>query len=157
MTRLTIVALAVLVLVLPTARAQDTSSSSEQAMYLAKKITTEGAAAFDKHDAKLMAANYMEEAVVTLMGKDQTGYKVTPYKGRAEIERLYRDVFKGSHETQSRNIVEFAQLVAPDVLVIYGTFEPNKGDMKLPFQQVRVKQGEKWLISSLRVFVLPQR
>jgi ketosteroid isomerase-like protein len=156
MTRLPILSLAVLLLVLPTARAQESEGSSEAAMHLAKKITKEGAASFNKCNAKIMAAYYTSDAVVVLTGKDPTGYKNTVYKGRAEIEKLYADLFKNSQRVESTNTVEMARLIEPDMLLIYGTFEPSKDSKKLPFFQVRVRQGDKWLISKLQVFVLPQ-
>jgi hypothetical protein len=47
-------------------------------------------------------------------------------------------------------VVEVAHLLQPDLLVIYGTFEVRKGTETswFPFFQVRVKQGEDWLMSS---------
>jgi hypothetical protein len=56
--------------------------------------------------------------------------------------------------------VEYARLLSPDVLVIAGTFEPNQTaakPLKVPFYQVRIKQGDKWLIQSARIFVLPEK
>jgi ketosteroid isomerase-like protein len=140
------------------ARAQE---SGDEAMKLASKLTEEGAATFSKADAKAMAAYYAENAIVFMQSKNDEGHSVKEYDGKAEIERLYADLFKNEHGTiRAKNTVEYARLLAPDLLVIAGTFEPNQladKPMKVPFYQVRVKQGEKWLIHSLRVFVLPQK
>ncbi|MGZ3318236.1 MAG: hypothetical protein ACXU95_13145, partial [Isosphaeraceae bacterium] len=88
------------------------------------------------------------------------GLKFQTQKGRAEIEKFYADMFKEPETTKSRNTVEYAKLIAPDVLVIAGTFDTNtlKPDSpKVPFYQVRVKKGDQWLMSSVRIFVLPQK
>jgi ketosteroid isomerase-like protein len=133
---------------------------ADEAMKLARKLTEEGAATFSKADAKAMAAYYTEDAVVFLQGKSDDGHSVKQYDGRAEIERLYADFFKDPKTIQARNTVEYARLLAPDLLAIAGTFEPNQlaeKPMKIPFYQVRIKQGEKWLIHSVRIFVLPDK
>jgi hypothetical protein len=133
---------------------------TDEAMKLALKITEEGAATFDTFNAQAMAAYYLEDAEIAVVSKDQNGLKVDTHKGRAEIEKFYADVFKKPETIKSRNTVEYAKLLAPDVLVIAGTFDTNtlKADsIKVPFYQVRVKQGEKWLMSSVRIFILPQK
>jgi len=125
---------------------------------MAQEILDKGAALFDKHDAAAMAATYFEDARLFMVGKNNdTGeYEVGTKEGRSQIEDFYRDLFKDPNEkTVSRNTVEFARFVNPDVLIIHGYFEPNtaKPD-KYTFVQVRVKKGEKWLIQSLRLFTL---
>jgi ketosteroid isomerase-like protein len=141
------------------AQAQD--QPADEAMNLARKITEEGAATFSKADAKAMAAYYTENAIVFVQSKNDEGHSVKEYDGKAEIERLYADLFKNGHGTlRAKNTVEYARLLAPDLLVIAGMFEPDQlavKPMKVPFYQVRVKQGDKWLIHSLRLFVLPQK
>ena len=75
--------------------------------------------------------------------------------GRAEVERFYRDMFKDPNEkTNARNTVEFAKYLAPDFLVIEGTFEPNIDKGKYSFTQERVKVDGKWLILSLRFYMV---
>ena len=143
---------------LTSARTFGQDSPSDEAMKLARKLTGEGAASFSKQDAKVMAAYYTEDAIVFFQSKSDEGHSVKEYDGRAEIERLYADLFKEPKTIQPKNTVEYAKLLAPDLLVIAGTFEPDQlatKPMKVPFYQVRVKQGEKWLIHSLRIFVLP--
>jgi ketosteroid isomerase-like protein len=133
---------------------------ADEAMTLARKLTEEGAATYSKGDAKAMAAYYTQNAIVFLQGKNDDGHSVKEYDGRTEIEGLYADLFKDHKTMQSRNTVEYARLLAPDLLVIAGTFEPDQlaeKPMKVPFYQVRIKQGDKWLIHSLRVFVLPEK
>jgi len=132
---------------------------NDEATKLARKLTEEGAATFNTANAKAMAAYYTDDAKVFLQSKNQDGVSVKEYDGRQEIERLYADLFKDRETIQSKNTVDYAKLLAPDLLVIAGTFEPNLNEpnaLRIPFYQVRLKQGDKWLIHSLRVFVVSQ-
>jgi ketosteroid isomerase-like protein len=137
------------------AKAQD-----ETAKTLAQDILDKGSALFDRHDAAAMAATYTEDAQLFWLQKDDsTGeVKVTNKNGRAEIEDLYRDIFKDPGEkTTSKNTVEFARFAKPDVLIVEGVFQPNVDKQgKFPFVQVRVKQGNKWLMKTLQFFVMSQ-
>lgn len=157
MNRPMMVLLASALFLLPTARGQEPDTSNELAIRLARQITEKGAARYDAPDAAALAISYTEDAEVALMLKGKEGYEVKPYKSRDEIEKLYRDLFKGDEEIWSRNVVEGAHLLQPDLLVIYGTFEVRKGKetSRFPFFQIRVKSGEDWLMSSLRLFVVP--
>lgn len=142
---------------LTSARTSGQDAPADEAMTLARKLTEEGAATYSKCDARAMAAYYTEKAIVFLQGKNDEGHSVKEYDGRAEIEGFYADLFKDKKTMQARNTVEYARLLAPDLLVIAGTFEPDQlaaEPMKVPFYQVRVKQGDRWLIHSLRIFVL---
>jgi ketosteroid isomerase-like protein len=146
--------------VFTTARTFGEDPPANEAMKLATKLTDEGAATFSKADAKAMAAYYTDDAIVFLQSKNDEGHSVKQYDGRAEIEGLYADLFKERETIRAKNTVEYAKLLASDLLVIAGTFEPNQlaaKPLKVPFYQVRVKQGEKWLIRSLRIFVLPEK
>src|SRR5437762_3040533 len=114
--------------------------AADEAMKLAKKLTEAGAATFNTANAKAMAAYYTEDAKVFLQSRGDTGISTKEYDGRGEIEGLYADLFKDPGTIQSKNTVEYAKLLASDVLVIAGTFEPNLNaadPLKLPFYQVR--------------------
>ncbi len=146
-----------LALLLPTAaRAADTDAKQ-----LAQDLLTKGAALFDTRDAAAMAATYMEDAEGSLITKDEnTGtYKAQITRGRAAIEQGYQDVFKDRKAgTTSRNVVEYAHRVGTDLLIIHGTFTPDiSQEGSLPFVQVRTKQGEKWLILSLQLFLVSEQ
>jgi len=133
---------------------------ADEATALAVKLTEQGAATFDTFNAKAMADYYLEDAEIALVSKEEGGLKIQTQKGRAEIEKFYADIFKRPETIKSRNTVEYAKLIAPNVLVIAGTFDTNtlKPDSpKVPFYQVRVKKGDQWLMSSVRIFVLPQK
>ena len=104
-----------------------------------------------------MADYYTDTATIYLEIKDQSSHTIKEYTGREEIEKEYTNLFKNQDAIQGKNTVEYAKLVAPDILVIAGTFVPNLKDpkpLKVPFYQVRVKHGERWLISSLRLFAV---
>lgn len=131
-----------------------------EAKKLAQEILDKGSALFDQRDAATMVATYADDAQIVWIEKDNsTGeYKTNTKKGLAEIEAIYRDLFKDKNEkTTSKNTVEFARLVAPDLLVIEGLFQPNVANQgKYPFVQVRVKQGDKWLIKNLQLIIISQ-
>jgi hypothetical protein len=143
-----------LVLVFPlTVQADDPDPKS-----LAQSILDKGAALFDTQDAAAMAATYTEDAQILWFDKDSsTGeLKLSIKKDRTEIEQFYHDVFKDAKEkTISKNTVEYAKLLAPDLMVIHGFFQPNiSNNGKYPFVQVRVKSGDKWLMKTLQFFVV---
>jgi hypothetical protein len=144
---------AVLALCLPlAAHADDTDAKT-----VAQDVLDKGAALFDKRDAAAMAATYTEDAQLEWVEKDSAagGIKIDTRKGREEIETLYRDLFKDMKDaTTSKNVIEFAQFVTPELMVIQGFFQLNAGgDSKFHFVQLRVKKDDKWLMRSLTLFV----
>jgi hypothetical protein len=152
--------LVVLVLGLALALPFSSKAQEKDANTLAQQILDKGAALFDTRDATAMAATYTEDAQIEWIAKDDsTGeIKVDVKKGRVEIESLYHDLFKDAKEkTTSKNTVDFARLIAPDLLLIQGIFQPNVANKgKYPFVQLRVKQGEKWAMKNLQFFVMSQ-
>jgi hypothetical protein len=144
-----------LLIVIPQSRAED----NDEAMKLAVKLTTDGAATFDTKDAKAMAAYYTEDAQITVISKEKdTGTIKTEYKrGRGEVEEFYQTLFKDAGTINAKNTVEYARRIDPDVLLISGVFQPNTADrLKVPFHQVRVRQGDKWLMTNLQIYIVPQ-
>jgi len=157
---LLVLAIAALPLLSLRAAGPEKDKPDDEAMALAAKLTEEGAATFDTYNAKAMADYYLDDAEITLTTRAEGGLKVETFKGKAEIEKAYADVFKKPETIKSRNTVEYAKFLVPDILVIAGTFDLNtlKPDSpKIPFYQVRVKKGEKWLMSSLRIYFVPQK
>jgi hypothetical protein len=139
---------------------QGQDQGSDEAIKLAKKLTEEGAATFNTANAKAMADYYTADAKVTLRSRNDQGISTKEYDGREEIQGLYADLFKDRGTIRSKNTVEYAKLLASDVLVIAGTFEPNLDadkPLKVPFYQVRLKRGDKWLINTLQVFVVGEK
>jgi hypothetical protein len=135
-------------------------AQEKDAKAVAQDVLDKGAALFDTRDATAMAATYTEDAQLFWIDKDSsTGeIKIDVKKDRAEIESLYRDLFKDAKEkTTSKNTVEFARFVTPDLMVIHGVFQPDVAKQgKFPFVQMRVKVGDKWLMKSLQLFVISQ-
>ena len=136
------------------------SDSAQDAKGLAQEILTKGATLFDTRDAAAMAATYAENAEVTVYSKDRdTGaYKIDSTRGRAAIEKGYADLFKDRDpSTKSKNMVEDACFIGSDLLLIRGTFtvDTNQGG-KIPFVQVRLKQGETWRILGLQLIGVSQ-
>jgi hypothetical protein len=136
-------------------RAQD-----KDAKTVAQEVLDKGSALFDTRDAVAMAATYTEDAELLWIDKDSTTgeIKVSVKKDRSEIESLYRDLFKDAKEkTTSKNTVEYARFVGADLMVIHGVFQPNVDKQgKFPFVQMRLKQGEKWVIKNLQLYVISQ-
>ena len=134
------------------------SAQEKDALTVARDVLDKGAALFDTRDATAMAATYTEDAQLLWIDKDSTTgeIKVTVKRDRTEIESLYHDLFKDANEkTTSKNTVEFARFVGADLMVIHGVFQPNVDKQgKFPFVQTRVKQGEKWVIKNLQLYVI---
>ncbi len=133
---------------------------AEDPVVVTNQILTAGAALFDKHDAAAMAATYVENGAVELYLKDRDSdtYKRDLYSGRAAVQEGYAKVFKNATPSmKSRNVVDSARFIAPTVLFIQGTFQPdtNKVDT-IPFVQVRVRDGGDWKILSMQLYALPK-
>lgn len=150
-----IVALALSLILIPPARSNDaTTQSDAEAMTLAQQILDKGAELYATKDALAMAATYTEDAEITLIVKKREEIKTEVKRGRFEIEQGYRDLFKDAGSIKPKNTVEYARFLDTDMLLIAGVFEPDANSLKVPFVQTRVKQGDKWLMSNLRIFVV---
>ena len=121
---------------------------------------TEGAATFDKFNAKAMAAYYLDDAEIALVTRDDDTSKVQNYIGRERDREVLRRLVQEARNDQVKEHRRIRQAACPDILVIAGTFDTNtlKADSpKIPFYQTRVKEGDKWLMSSLRIYFLPKK
>ena len=134
------------------------SAAAEDARADAQAILDKGSALFDKNEAAAMAATYTADAHLSWFEEEGNPSEIIlkTKKGRAEIEAFYRDVFKSEKtKSTSKNVVEFARFVGPDLMVIHGSFRPDTSKSRighLTFVQVRVRQGDGWLIKSLQLF-----
>lgn len=133
-----------------TAPAQDATAT-------ATRLLEAGSATFDTKDAAAMAATYTDDAHITLYSTNDSSLKTQHYRGNEQIQKLYTDLFKDSGPITSRNVVEYARFVGPDVLLIGGTFEPDLGgSLILQFVQVRIQEeGGVWRIQNLQLFPIP--
>jgi hypothetical protein len=152
--------LAVVLWALPITRVM--AQTDEQAKAIAVKVTTAGATTFDTKDAKAMAATYTDDAQLhwVTRNKDTGSLETETKRGRAEVEGFYADLFKGTDTFHAKNTVEFARWISDDLLMIAGVFEPDSQaaePLKLPFVQVRVRQGDAWRIMSLHLFFAPKK
>jgi ketosteroid isomerase-like protein len=147
-------ALVAVVAMADVARSRNSSEPNDpQAQQLAEKILEKGAQLYDTKDARAMAETYTDDAEVVVVTKDRGETKTDAKRGRAEIESLYQSLFKDAGTIHAKNTVEYARLIDPEMLLICGVFQPDTDALRVPFVQVRVKKGDRWLISSLRIFV----
>jgi RNA polymerase sigma factor (sigma-70 family) len=131
-------------------------SPPSEADQIANRILKAGSDLFDAKNASALAATYTEGGQVHIFSKSEDqAFKEDVKQGRADIEQFYRDLFREAGPIDSENTVEFARLIAPDLLVIHGRFRPNTGQSEIPFVQMRVKQGPEWLIRELWLFLSP--
>ncbi|RUL88664.1 sigma-70 family RNA polymerase sigma factor [Tautonia sociabilis] len=126
-----------------------------EAERIAEAFLTAGSEMFDAKDAAGLAASYTEDGEIHLISDANPGVKEDVKRGRAAVASFYRDLFDGQGPIDSKNTVEFARLISPEVLVVHGRFRPNTGQKELPFVQMRVKQGDRWLLKTLWLFLNP--
>jgi uncharacterized protein (TIGR02246 family) len=115
----------------------------------------EFAAAWQKHDAGLIAAFYTADGdLVTGSGQ--------MHSGRDGIEQLLRDAFDGSlKDSTFTSTVEKVKFVKPDVAIVDYDAEIKGGDAgethKFHLVSVLVKQGDKWLTQTSRAIVYAEQ
>jgi uncharacterized protein (TIGR02246 family) len=111
------------------------------------KRAQEFIAAFEKGDAKAVAAFWTENADYV----DQTGRE---YKGRPAIQKMYEKFFAGKKGMKLNIIVTSARMVGTDVAIEDGITEVTPAEGGLPsaarFSAVLVKKGGEWYFESVR-------
>jgi len=111
------------------------------------KRAQEFIAAFEKGDAKAVAAFWTENADYV----DQTGRE---YKGRAAIQKMYEKFFAAKKPMKLNVIVTSARLVGTDVAIEDGITEITPAEGGLPsaarFSAVLVKKDGEWYFESVR-------
>jgi len=127
---------------------------------LARDILDRGAALFDKRDAAAMAATYIETAEIVVLKRDSQSDRIVieTRRGRAEIEKAYAEIFKDRlPEHRSRNTVESARFLTPDLLMIRGRFAMNREQADIiQFVQIRTREGDEWKIATMQLMELPK-
>jgi hypothetical protein len=145
-----------LAIVLAAALTTAVRAEEADAKAIAQEVLNKGSALFDAKDVAGLLATYDDDPAVDWVEKDGTTGEVkqTVKRGKAEVESIYGDHFKNvAEKTTSKNIVEYARLIGPDMLLITGTFQPDVAKPgKYPFVQLRVKKGDKWLLKDLHLF-----
>jgi uncharacterized protein (TIGR02246 family) len=113
----------------------------------AKARRAEFIAAFNKGDAKAVAAFWTEDATYV----DQVGHE---YKGRPAIEQLYEKVFAARKGAKLAIHVTDNKMVTPEVLLNDGVTEVTPADGGPPtaarFTAVLVNKGGTWYLQSVR-------
>ena len=136
-------------------------AADEDARRVAQEALDTGAALFDARDAAGLAASYTPDAEICVVtrDKDSGGFTTQTIRGRQAIQQKYQDLFKGAQgKAKSKNHVEFAHFVRPDLMAIHGHFQPDaskEGD--IPFVQVRAQDGDQWLLMNLQLFLVPEK
>lgn len=158
MTRTLLAALAV-VLSLSLSLSLPATAADDETKATAEKLLAAGEKMFDAKDAKGLAATYTDDAVITTLSRENNAreIKTKTYIGRETIEKAYVDLFKGDATLHAKNTIKHVYRIAPDVLAIAGEFCPDtqaSDPAKVPFVQVRVKQGDAWKIASLQLLLL---
>ena len=134
-------------LALPVRAADDTAKVEQEI----RARSAEFAAAWQKHDAALVAAFYTVDGdIVTGNGR--------LLSGRDGIEQTLRDAFDDSlKESTFTSTVEKVKLIKPDVAIVDYDAElkgSNAGEpRKFHMVSVLVKQGDKWLTQTSRAIV----
>ena len=128
----------------------------DEAMDIAKKVTSEGASMISAKDLEAIVRTYAEDSQVELISRNDAtgGLKRDQHTGKGEIRKLYQELFKTDGSINARNVVETARFVGPDLLLITGTFEASAGGNSsvFPFVQVRTKRDGAWLLTHVQIF-----
>jgi uncharacterized protein (TIGR02246 family) len=119
-------------------------ASAQKADPDAQKLADQYTAAFNKGDAKALAALYTAEA--TRLGPD--GNLIA---GRAAIEKAYVDAFAGPSKGSTLTLqVGASYVVTPDVKVMEGRFATTgAAAVKGRYVNTIARQGKTWLLASV--------
>ena len=142
-TRLTGAALLALLLA-PPANAEKGAEADKDAIFMNAKAFV---AAFHKADAKALAAFWTPDG-------DYAGVAGRTFKGRAQIEKSFKELFSEGKGLKLRIEGDSLKFVTPDVAIEDGVTAVLPADggppNKARYTIVHVKKGGKWLISSMR-------
>lgn len=108
-----------------------------------RKAAQSYAAAFNKGDAKALAAHWLPEAVYV---DPESGKKSV---GRAAIEKHFAAFLKDMKGAKLTVVVESVKFVSPNVAVEQGTASfvaPSKEPSKNPYTAIHIKHEGQWLL-----------
>jgi uncharacterized protein (TIGR02246 family) len=122
----------------PSAKDKEQTAKERRAAFIA---------AFNKGDAKAVAAFWTEDATYV----DEVGHE---YNGRAAIEQLYEKVFDARKGAKLAIHLTASKMVTPEVLLNDGITEVTPSDGGPPttarFSAVLVKKDSEWYLQSVR-------
>jgi uncharacterized protein (TIGR02246 family) len=128
-------------------QAKDKEQQPKDKEQPAKDRRADFIAAFNKGDARAVAAFWTEDADYV----DQVGRE---YKGRAAIEKLYEKVFAGRKGAKLAIYVTSTKVASPDVVLEGGITEVTPADggpsTAARFSAVLVKKDGQWYLQSVR-------
>jgi hypothetical protein len=133
-------------------------TQAEDAVELAKKVTSEGAKILCSKSTPAMMATYAEDSQVEVLSRNASsgGLNRDIRTGKSEIQKLYDELFKTEGAIDARNVVDSARFLGSNLLLITGTLEISAGGQSstFAFVQVRTKEADRWLLTNLQVFVV---
>src|SRR5262245_14650443 len=142
-----IVTLAIGALAVWDSRAQDAKSpgstgrGTDPSEPAVRALARDFAAAFNKGDAKAVAAQWTEQGECF----DTEG---TPLIGRAAIEQAYADFFKANPQVRIEVLVESIRFPAPDLAVEEGMLRQTASSKDLPtttfYAATHIRTGGRW-------------
>jgi uncharacterized protein (TIGR02246 family) len=130
----------VFVLSLGAANAHADQAADEAAI---RKNAEAYVAAYNKHDAKALAAMWSPDAVYLDPSTGETAV------GREEIEKAFAETLAESKEAKLEVTVESVQFVSPNVAIETGSvriLRPDEEPEQSGYSAVNVKQGGAWLL-----------
>jgi len=111
-----------------------------------RQSANEFVAAYDRGDADAVAAQWADD------GEYKLGHESV--KGRAAIAALYKDFFKAHPHSKMTVKVGSIRVIAPTVALEEGTASvsesPNGPPSATDYSALHVKQGDRWLMVSVR-------
>lgn len=129
---------------------------ADDALDLAKKLTSEGAAMISSKNASAITDTYLEDARVEVLSRNEStgGLNRDVRNGKTEIRKLYDELFKVEGSIEAKNRIEHARFVGTELLLITGTLDltHNGETSAFVFVQIRSKQSGKWLLTSVEIF-----
>ncbi|NDE15262.1 hypothetical protein EBZ80_10070 [bacterium] len=124
------------------------------AMSVARQVLTTGAAMVALGDSEGVAGQFTDDGeLVTKSTKNAGPPEVQIFRGADQLLKWFK-IVEGLRGFTVVNNVEYARLVAPDLLYITGTLEltsPEQQTTGLPFTQVRVQEGASWKIVNYQI------
>jgi uncharacterized protein (TIGR02246 family) len=133
------------------ATAADKTTDADAAI---RRLADEFVAAFDRGDAKAVAAHWASDGEYEIGGRS--------IKGRDAIAKVYEEFFKSHPVSKMRVRVDSVRLLAPTVAVEEGTASvggsPGIRPTASAYTAIHVKQNDgRWLMAAVREAEVPMR
>lgn len=124
------------------------------ALSIARQVLTTGAAMVALGDYEGVAGQFTDDGeLVTKSLKASGPPEIQVFRGSGQLLTWFKVVENLRGFTVVNN-VEYARLVAPDLLYITGTLDLTGTDQqttRLPFSQIRIQEGAAWKIINYQV------